>query len=216
MKLLALVFVVLMACGGGGGSSSDDSSSVGGGGSNGVRILHGLIDLPPLDLTTGSSVVQTAKYSSPTGFFSAGSGAIPFVISIRNTPTEVVSSLTASVDGKSKTSILVYGNSRNIGVRSSAIAEGSPLEGTSVRVVNAADGAGAVTLTVAGVTTASATYGSASDYVAATGGVQSVVIKRVVDGQVIYSGDMNLSAKGNTILVSGIVNYFVAAANYPS
>ena len=214
MKNYLIVLVLfLTACGG--GSSSDSSGGGSTGGSNGVRILHGLIDHPPLDLYVAGLAVQTAKYGNSTGFFSSASGSLPVSISIKNNPGDVVAGLTASLDGKSKTSILVFG-SDDSGVRSAVIAEGSPVEGGSVRIVNAANGAGALVAKINGVSTNSAVYGGASDYVATGSGVQNIVITRVTDGATVFAGNMNISGRGNTILVSGIVGYFVSAVNYPS
>lgn len=206
----------LCACGGGGGGGGGGSSA-----RTGVRILHGAIDVTPLDLysTVVDGLVQTTKFASNNFYAGLPEGDQVLTATRALTPQAPAFSLPISVAKNQRQSLLVYGNTESLGVRQNILNDDPgevPTGSAAVRVVHALNGAAAINATFAGQEiTASTPFGSASAYVYLPPGIANLSVTRDSDKAVVFSGPHTVEdRKAYTFLITGEVNYLVVAPQY--
>lgn len=222
-KIILASSLFLSACGGGGGG--DDTSSAGAGdatASEGIRILHAVLDEAPFVLSTSlrpGATLHTGRFAISSRYSKLSRREQTISLSRRETPDQTLFSLAFSADSARKQNILVYGNGITLGVAFSAFASDTALavDGmAAVRVVHALVGAQQLKPSVSGAADIlGLDFGGVSAYTAVTPGTIALSGQRVADSLAVYSGSHEVKAnKSYTFLVTGEIGYFVAAAQY--
>jgi hypothetical protein len=206
----ALAVLMLTSCGGGSGGGSS---------SKGVRVLHGSIDAPPVDLfSTGKEeILQSARFAQAVEFRDGGGDGQ--TIALTRTGASV-SIFREDVNFKDtpRISVLVYNTNEAGGVLFNAIKETLPEKiesGTSVvQFIHSVHGAGTVDVSINGSLVAgSVPFGSSSGYISVPAETAlNILIQRTVDKKTLTSGsNIFPDRKPSTILATGEEGFFVTA-----
>ena len=215
---------MLLGCGGGGGGGDNNSATNSQGfrmDSEGLRIIHGSIDLAPLNLVTTTSpelpdtVVQRANFGAASGYRKIEAANQLFKIQRKDTPSRTYFSIPVTEAGARKRSILVYGNKQSFGFNYSVLEDdtASPESGNSkVRIVHAVNGSNKISLSSDRLSVDSLSFGQASAYAEVLAGSFTFGIRRTADGAVISSRSITLEPnKVYTIVALGEVDYFTTS-----
>jgi hypothetical protein len=217
---LAAAVLCATGCSGGGGGG-ESGSGLTKSASTGVRVLHGAIDAPPMDLVASSDAtpLDTARFGRSAFYAGLGTGDQTITLTKAHTPGEVFANLPISLGKNERRSIVLYGNRETFGLRTNVLEDspGEPAAGNAlVRIVHALVGAGTLG-SVAGATTVGSgiSFGGASDYVEVPAGVLNLSAQRETDGLIVFSGAKTLEAGGAyTFLITGEVGALVIATQY--
>jgi len=210
-----LLLFGLCACG---------SSAGGGGGSSaktGVRVLHGGIDVTPLDLYSSDSqeILESTRFAGPALYAGLSQGLHTLSLTRARSPAEIVFTVPIAVEKNSRQSVLVYGNTESLGVHSALLVDDPgeiPKDLAAVRIVHALVGAASISATLGATEISSGVaFGSASAYVYVPVGVQTLTALRVTDGRQVFSGAKEVRAKkAYSYLITGEIDYLVVTPEY--
>ncbi|MEZ4753629.1 MAG: DUF4397 domain-containing protein [Bdellovibrionota bacterium] len=206
--LSSLLILSITACGGGGG---------GGGGSSteGIRVLHGAIELSQVDAV--SSLSETGEVFAVTAFGdNNGYQSVPQeeqVISIttHNKSGDVIASLNAPV-AKRRT-LMLYGTEATTGNRAvfftdevEEFTEGSG----KIRLLHGVAAAAGLDLLVDGsVVSGGVGFGGTSGYLDISEGEHTIVVRRTADNLRLFSGTFTFTAKtAYTVFAGGEAEYY--------
>lgn len=205
--LSLILSLTLTACGGGGGGGGGSSSTTG------VRILHGAIDGPPVELVTDTALdFQTARYGEAGSFRELGKGQHLLTLFTARTRTTNLFSRSISNSGNQKFTVLFYGNRDALGLQAQVIAEDVPTvpAGASlVRAIHAVGGASTVDFVV-GTGSAGASFGAASPFVELAPGEHPFLVRRSADRLVLARGTVLVEeGRAYTVFAGGEAGYLV-------
>lgn len=215
IRSLALILCVstLAACSGGGGGGEGGSASSKSA-RTGIRVLHGAIDGSPLDVIAASAVIQNAKFGDATVHAGLGTGPQVITLSRAKDPALQVANFTIDVQKDDHYSILFFGDRYSFGLESVLLRDGAGELASgngAIRVVHGMTGARSVNLNIAGVGSAGAEYGTASEYTQVPAGPYVVTVTRGSDGAVAYQTTVEVAQGGSySVWVGGQQGYFVA------
>jgi len=208
---LALVLLACASCGGGGGSvdgAGDTPDRHGGTTSTGIRIVHGAIDATPVSIRLGeqSEVLQTAGYGEPTVYKKVGAGDVLITVERAKTPTSIVGKITASLVDKTEYSVFVYGEARRATLTAVLLEDQiqQPVLGrANLRILNALEDVGEISLSGAGGSLGGVKFGKASGFLDIASGPQTFTINSASGGNL---GTMTLNVEDQSevnIVVTG-------------
>ncbi len=216
--IAVVVAVSSSACGGGGGGGG--SGDGGSNSSDGVRVLHGSIDVAPVDVISSAgsgAVVSQAVFAGSKGYRSLGSGEQILSLTRSLNSGDVIASFNESIAKGGRYSILLYGDEETFGVRTRFIVDEIPasISGAAVRVVNGVTGAASLTVSVSGVAPQRVGFGQNSEYIETSAGEVTISTSRAADGQRVSSISRTLQAgRAYTVLVAGEIGYYVKSVLY--
>lgn len=218
MKRLGFILLIaLCSCGGGGSGGSGGGS--GKSAATGVRLLHGGIDTPALDVLSSArpgEVVQRAHFGGDTLYAALPTGVQDLNVSVAKREAQSRFRFPGvNVQKNERRSIAVYGDEELVGVQAALLVDGPPdlesAEQIGIRAFHGAVRAAEVQVRY-GVTEIAAAlpFGTASNYVAISAAPQTLTVTRVTDGAVLFSAPVALAAgKSHTLFIAGEVDYFV-------
>jgi hypothetical protein len=223
LAVSSLIFA--LGCGGGGGGSGE-ATTRGEGAKTGVRVLHGSIEGPPVQVLTSLE----SRTVSPQTFFAQAvvhdrlsSGEQTLIVTERFSPSTVFGSHPVSVTDGSRFSLLLF-NMPDSGTIRSLLVEDSKLEfgdeEGALRVAHAATRAQSVVVTVLqpslGISIENEIqFGRIGEYITLPTGTYQVVVKRGIDSLPLINQTVVLGDKSaKTLLVAGEVGFFVTANEY--
>lgn len=209
--MLALLMVT--GCGGGGGGGG----SAGGGDSadTGIRVLHAVIDAPPLELVVSGApkVIQTARFGERVHYGAIGSG--PQVVTVRRVgeSARVGSEFGVTVANNDRRSVLVFGEEET--ALGTVLFEDSPGEVPSgkavVRVVNGVASARRVAVSVGDDDDErEIDLGQSSPYLPVSPGASTVTVRDGA-GTILTAARAFEVGRAYTVLLAGERGYFVTA-----
>src|SRR5690349_7044277 len=111
--ILSLSFIVFTACSGGGGGDGGGSSNDGSRRSThtGIRILHGALDVEPVDLRIGEEYLNRAKFMDPNFYADVPQGQQLVTLERANSPGVNIFSSPLALADKTEYSLLLSGQS---------------------------------------------------------------------------------------------------------
>jgi hypothetical protein len=127
----------------------------------------------------------------------------------------VIGSFDITANGDTAVSILLYGANESTGLKAKLINDDVPaaFDGAVVRVVNGALGSGNVSVSLAGGTTLTVPYATASEYVQVPLG--SVSVSASSGSGALPSTTINAeSDRAYTVLLGGEMGYYVATRTF--
>lgn len=215
--LVCILVLTLSACGGGGGGGGGGGSK--GSAATGVRILHGAVDVAPLDILTSvkvGEVVTSAYFAESSLFGELPQGEQVLSLTLHNTPADIHGTVNLNVEKNGHYSVLHYGNELQLGLRTALIDDNPgeiPDGKAAVKVVHALVGASGLNASFSdGQSANGIDFGTASPYVYLPAGITTVSIKRASDSLGVGAVSATLSAgQAYTVFMSGEIEYFIAA-----
>jgi len=214
LKRILTVFLSLQlaACGGGGGGGGGTSRPA-----TGVRLLHGGIDVSPLEVVSGGDPTKSSgitKFGDASNYLALDTGVQ--IISLHRANTnEIIGQLSADVKkGELRTIIISGSRAQTNGVVVNANLGVPPQLDSSSAAIRVAHGAyGAATISAVLGSTALAQpigFAEVSDYQVVPAGGVSVSVTRSVDGAALYSGSFDANAGASyTVFVAGEIGYYI-------
>ncbi len=210
--IFLLMFSFLFGCGGGGSGNSTSRE--------GLRILHGAIDFPPLEILSSVSE-QSLGFEQ---FLGSGQRMRLMAedqelrVFARGRFDDRFSTLSLSNFTGGNASYLVYGDYNNYGLRIARLSEALPefdSRSSVLRVAHAVLGAAKLRIELISGQTILADFGSASNFVVIEPGDYSLVIRRDADGREVSRVSLQLpGGKSSTLLVAGEVDVFIQSRVY--
>lgn len=212
-----IVACFLAGCGGGGGGGGgSERGRSGSSAPTGVRILHGVIDIAPIDIFSSAEpeeVVQMARFAEPLTYARLNTGPQDLSLRLHGSGFPLAAA-PVTVEKNFHYSFLIFGNETGLGLRGALIADdpGEIPEGSAaVRVVHALVGAGGLTGMLANGLISEAFFGGAGPYVFVPAGIQSVSVTRTSDRRSVSNVIHDFSdGRAYTVFVSGELDYFTA------
>ena len=207
--LLSVIVFTFSGCGGSGGGGSDSSSSSGS--KTGIRVLHGSIDSPPVDVSDNAegSLIQSVRFAEKTGYANM-MGEHTIVVSRRNLAGSPSLSKTVSVSKDERKDIILFGrlSSGTVSLREvSSLAQKVSGDVALVRLINGVSGASEVRLDISGASL-SASPGEGSDYMEILPG--ATTFSATGGGRQLEKGSFEAVAGNSyTIFISGDMSLFV-------
>jgi Domain of unknown function (DUF4397) len=220
------VVMSAVACGGGGGGGSNDDTTRGSGAATGVRVLHGAIEGPPVQVRTSieeRTVEPEVFFSEKAVYQRLDKGTQTLQISERNSPGSVFSQHSVDIQDGQRLSLLLYNFPDSGAVRSLLIDDVKPELADSegaVRIAHTVSRASAVSVSfksdLLGVARGDEVqFGTVGEYLVGPAGTYQLVVKQTADDFTVVSQPFVMGARVvQTILVSGEVGFFVAATQY--
>ncbi|MCB0318161.1 MAG: DUF4397 domain-containing protein [Bdellovibrionales bacterium] len=203
---LAISLVSLFACGGGGGGGSS---------TQGVRILHGAIELSQIDAI--SSLSETGEAFTTANFGDSSSyQAVPFEeqsfrIVTHNNSGDTISSVSGTIENRH--TIMLYGTEGTTGNKIAFFNDepGDFVSGSAkVRLLNGVAAAAALDILIDGSSISSGvSFGSASEYLDVSAGVHTLLVRRSADHATVFSGSLTFEeSRAYTMFTGGEAGYF--------
>lgn len=200
-KFIALVLIVLslQACGGGG------SSGGGGGGSEGVRVIHGAIDAPPLSFSVSAQEIDSVSYNEESFYQGVSSGRHVFSAYRPDFPGEILATTQAVVEEGKAYSLLVGGSLRSSNLSLNLVEDdSSELEEGQARVniYNLYEGTGSLSATIDGQGTGAVSGFRGSEFLIILPGEKQLVVAS--SGASIKAVRFTAEAgKSHSVMISG-------------
>ncbi len=206
--LLALgisLFLTFSGCSGGGGGGG----SGGGGGrtdETAVRIVHGAIDQPPVDLSVDSLFLGSSRFSDATDYMPIDDGGHSLALTATNSPTSVVATLTGTFEPDTEYSLVLFGKADNGTFKVSLLPDqiARPEEGfASVRVIHSVANQGPVTVTAGTAVLPETAFGNANGFTTIPAGTTTFTVRNQAGGT-LGTATAAVENRGEvTVLVSG-------------
>lgn len=203
---------LLTSCGGGGGGE--------GGGENartGIRLVQGAIDVAPLDLYDSgqlAATVRQAKFAAPSLYGGLAEGGHTVIATRANRPADRFTSQQVTVAEGDRFTLLTFGNTEGIGLRSRILKDAVPELGgqSGVRIVHGLSGAESIVASSPAIgASQSVSFGGDSGYKLVTPGPTRISFTRAVDGKNIGSVTLDaLPDEAYSIFLLGEIDYFSA------
>lgn len=209
----------IAACGGGGGGGGGGSSTNVGNrksAATGVRVIQGSLDLGPIEVLAGDSVISTERFGQPSVFAGLGTGDQAVTVRIKNGAP--IFSTAFTVASKNHFTILIAGDFSSVSVRGTALTDQAgeiPSGQAAIRVLHGMVGALTVGAqsTVSGSIAHGVSFGSGSGYTLVPAGVHGITISREADSRAVATGEYTLDGgKAYSVVVVGELGYFVQAS----
>ncbi|MCO6430585.1 MAG: DUF4397 domain-containing protein [Deltaproteobacteria bacterium] len=211
--LLASGLLTLASCGGGGGGSGGSTARSA---RTGVRLLHGVLDIAPIELVDGSGAVkQVVKFADAPLYIDSATGPQNFEVLARERGPLFFSPI--EVERNRHYTILTYGNLSSLGIGSAIFEDAAadqPLEsGTAnLRILHSLVGAASVEVSLGSGNIAPTSFGRASDYLSLPAGPVSAAILRSADQRVLATLSLILEeGRAYSIFLTGDLNYLTVA-----
>jgi hypothetical protein len=218
-SLSCLVVAALTSgCSGGGGGGE-------GGGSRerstdtAVRIIHGAVDKPPVDLTVDGLFVESARFGEATDYVAVPEGAHSFSLAATNSPQTVLSTLPVTLNKDTEYSLLLYGKEENESYNAVIIPDQvvRPEKGfASVRVVHSVAAQSPLTVTANTTPLPQTAFGQASPFTTIPSGATQFVVRNRDGGTVATAATTIEDRAEVTVVVTGdqaLGAYFVTLFN---
>ena len=223
-NLLILLLLTFVACSSGGGGDDDDSGSGSDsseeslGSSEGLRIMHSVLDTEPVRVEiAGQGEITSSKFAEAKRYFPF-SGDTQDLNLIRSLNSQSVFTSSEALDSDGKTSLLFFGNNASKGLSVKVLSDGVedvPSDTVAIRVIHAADEASGINFRV-GATGGDLDYAGVSDYLFIPyADVISFTASRRADR--LFMAELSLPVekeKSYTVVVTGQVGIFTVAKLY--
>lgn len=216
LTLFIAIYLLITACGGGGGGSGGGSGGSVSGDRSGIRIIHGVIDAPPISITSSlqsTSVLRSAFFAEESPRVAVGTGEQILSIFKKGSPEATFSNVSLIGERGFKKSLVLAGELETLGLQAALVDDGDAAPGeaqAALRVIHAAVGANTVEVVVGDQASVSAAFGGASEYVTVGAGAVLVSVRRAADQKLIYQGTLNLQARAiYSLAVLGDLHYLV-------
>ena len=215
--MFSIIFLFfLSSCGGSGGSGGGGSKASA---ATGVRILHGVLDVAPLNVLSTSrpdQVVQLASFAEPSVYAALPDGLQEISLTLNKSPSTVYARFNVDIQRNDHYSLVFYGNPDNLGLNVSLIKDEAGVipEGTAaVKIIHALVGAGLLQASFSdGQSSGQTMFGAAANYAYVPQGLNGIIIRRVSDGRAVANISHEFAAgRSYSIFVSGEVDYFVVS-----
>lgn len=227
IALNCCVLISAAACGGGGGGGgSDEDTTRGSGASTGVRVLHGAIEGPPVQVRTSveeRTVDPEVFFSEKAVYQRLDKGPQTLQLAERNSPGSVFSQHSVDIQDGQRLSLLLYNFPDSGAVRSLLVDDVKPEladgEG-ALRIAHTLSRASAVSVSLKsdllGIARGDEVqFGTVGQYLVGPAGTYQLVVKRTADDFTVVSQPFVMGARViQTILVSGEVGFFVTSTQY--
>jgi hypothetical protein len=201
--LIACLACVLAGCGGGGGGGGGGRTT-----ETAIRLIHGAIDGPPVEVLHGSVFIQSARFTDVTGFVPVDPGPNNISVQRANSPGVTQNSLSQTLAEDTEYTVLIFSDSDGGQPRASLFEEPvvRPAAGLSrVQLINALLGSSPLELVIGGAASARAGYGTTSGFIEVGSGAQLGSVRNAA-GQEVASLSLTLVDRGElTIVLIGSV-----------
>lgn len=197
---------VISACSGGGGSEGENSSDgLSRGTSTAIRIMHAGIDLTPVDVRIGTTLLQSAHYAETKYYRPLSAETSTITVTRSNDPTAVLQTLPIKLKEDTEYSLFIYGQAKENRMRIVLIEDNAtrPEEGACLlRVMNGYIGEPLLSLRGADFSVEGVRYGSVSEYVKTRCTQQAYSI--LINDRILHTGYFDLPDRSEaTILLLG-------------
>ncbi len=200
-KLVSLAVAVvycscIIACGGGGG----------GGRSTALRVLHGGIQVSPVDVLIDGIFLQSAHFADVTAFAAVSPGPRAVDVNRANSPDVNFNSLSFQFADNVQYSLLVSYNQQTRNPQVTLLEQPivEPAQGAGrVQLINALEGSSPLSLTIGGASTPAASYATASGFIDTGVGPQTGSIRNS-SGREVAQVSLDVGDRGElSVLVTG-------------
>ncbi|MFN8389554.1 MAG: DUF4397 domain-containing protein [Bdellovibrionota bacterium] len=210
LRCLTICFVALTSlasCSGGGGGG-------GGGGGNdgthrstgtGIRIIHGALDAPPVDLKIGEEYLNRGAFLLPNFYAGVGSGTQNVLLERANSPGVNFFSEPVALAKDTEYTLLLTGrtgaNTFNVNVIEEPVVRPESGQGR-VQLMNALEGSSPLILSGGGITLGPVPFRNASGYAILPAGDQVFTVTNTRGG-VVGTFPVNIADRGESTIVFG-------------
>lgn len=210
---LLFCFPLLISCGGGGGGGGDSSAS------SGVRIVHGALDLAPVELyssaVTGGPLAES-RFAQIIGYSLPPRQEQVLHVQQRYSAERFGAEITFTQEAGERRILLIAGNQSNLGIRTALIdvPELSLIaDQSSLRILHAVTGAAVISASLSGTEgEVSAIFGDASDYLLVPAGATTVSVRRAADQKLIFQAALALQPETQySLVLTGESDLFVTS-----
>ncbi len=218
LQICAVLFLCFLpSCGGGGGGGGEGSND-----SDGVRVLHGALELAPLDIFVvgETETVQSVRFAGESFYRSIVKGPVSLQLTVRNRPSQVVRSIDFESSAGVRYTVFAAGSessSAGLSVRLFTDDPGDIPDGEgALRFLHGTVGASSLLFRLSDGNSTTVPFGGVSQYRFLPAGIYQFTVVREADGRALGSGEVTIENGGAVSLVfSGDTEQFVTAQVYP-
>lgn len=220
LSIFLSIFVLsaFTSCGGGGGGGGGDGDTNDGTRrttNTGIRILHGALDIEPVDLKIGEKYLGRTSFMKENFYAESGDGSQVVTLERANSPGVNIYSAPLALADKTEYSLLLSGMASHNNFAVTVLEEPivRPEKGLArMQLVNLLEGSPPLTLTAGGVSTGAAPFRLASGYVELAAGPQVLNVTNA-QGGLVSSIPFTIADRGEvTVMLGGFTSENIIVA----